>query len=158
MPGSSELAQSIIHAAILLIAAIAAYTDARRGERIFAESGCASCHVTKLTTGDASPIAALRRQTIRPFTDLLLHDMGPGLADDRPDGSASGTEWRTSPLWGLGLMAKVSKHTLLLHDGRARDIREAILWHGGEGQRARDAFVTMNKVDRDALLAFLGSL
>lgn len=130
----------------------------RRGERLFQEARCSSCHVTKLVTGDASPIAALRGQTIRPYTDLLLHDMGPELADGRPDFLATGSEWRTPPLWGLGLLATVSKHTLLLHDGRARDVREAILWHGAEGAASRDAFRAMSKDDRAALLAFLGSL
>jgi CxxC motif-containing protein (DUF1111 family) len=134
------------------------HEDVRAGERLFESAGCAACHATKLTTGEAAPIAALQRQTIRPFTDLLLHDMGAGLADGRPDASASGSEWRTAPLWGLGLMATVSKHTLLMHDGRARDVREAILWHGGEAQRSRDAFVRMNKEERAALLAFLRSL
>lgn len=130
----------------------------RRGERLFAEARCASCHVTKLRTGDASPIAALRSQTIRPYTDLLLHDMGPDLADGRPDFGASGSEWRTTPLWGLGLLRTVSGHTFLLHDGRARDVTEAILWHGGEAERSRDAFRAMGRDDRAALIAFLGSL
>ena len=93
-----------------------------------------------------------------PYTDLLLHDMGDGLADHRPEGMASGNEWRTPPLWGLGLTQTVSGHTFLLHDGRARDVLEAILWHGGEALQARDRVVALPKHDRDALLRFLNSL
>ncbi|MBS2011323.1 MAG: thiol oxidoreductase [Deltaproteobacteria bacterium] len=129
-----------------------------RGERLFAEAGCSACHVPKLVTGEATPILGLRRQTIRPYTDLLLHDMGPELADGRPDFQATGSEWRTPPLWGLGLLSIVSKHTRLLHDGRARDVSEAILWHGGEATASREAFRAMPRPDRVALLAFLGSL
>jgi CxxC motif-containing protein (DUF1111 family) len=97
-------------------------------------------------------------QTIFPFTDLLLHDMGEGLADHRPDYDASGTEWRTPPLWGLGLVATVNGHTEFLHDGRARSLLEAVLWHGGEAEASRDAVLTMTADERAALLAFLGSL
>jgi CxxC motif-containing protein (DUF1111 family) len=93
-----------------------------------------------------------------PYTDLLLHDMGEGLADGRPEGVASGREWRTAPLWGIGLTAEVSGHTQFLHDGRARSLTEAILWHGGEAQAARDAFAALPAAERAALLAFLGSL
>jgi CxxC motif-containing protein (DUF1111 family) len=130
----------------------------RAGERLFAEARCTSCHTPKLVTDTSSPIAALHAQTIRPYTDLLVHDMGPELADGRPDFAASGAEWRTAPLWGLGLLATVSRHTMLLHDGRARDATEAILWHGGEATASRDAFRAMPRSDRLALLAFLGSL
>ncbi len=132
--------------------------DVRRGEALFAAAGCASCHTTKLATGPTSPVTALRNQTIRPFTDLLLHDMGPELADGRPDYGASGAEWRTAPLWGLGLTGVVSKVAMLLHDGRARDVTEAILWHGGEGAPSRDRFKAMARGDRAALVAFLASL
>jgi CxxC motif-containing protein (DUF1111 family) len=129
----------------------------QRGEDLFGEIGCAACHIPKFVTGDhANSIAA--RQTIQPFTDLLLHDMGPALADGRPDFGASGAEWRTPPLWGLGLIEAVNGHTLLLHDGRARGIAEAILWHGGEAERAREAFRTLPAAARDDVLAFLGSL
>ena len=100
----------------------------------------------------------LRNQTFHPFTDLLLHDMGEGLADGRPDGSATGSEWRTPPLWGLGLVERVNGHDRLLHDGRARGFAEAILWHGGEAEAAKEAFRTAGKADRDALIAFLKSL
>ena len=96
---------------------------------------------------------------IRPYTDLLLHDMGPGLADGRPDGEATGTEWRTAPLWGIGLIETVSRHTRFLHDGRARNLTEAILWHGGEaGGCRRAASRPCSAAERAALLAFLESL
>jgi CxxC motif-containing protein (DUF1111 family) len=131
--------------------------EVRRGERLFREARCAGCHVPKLRTGAASP-SALAEQTIRPFTDLLLHDMGPELADGRPDFAASGNEWRTPPLWGIGLLPTVSGHELLMHDGRARGFAEAILWHGGEAAHSREAFRRMSKADREALLAFLRSL
>ncbi|MGL5008803.1 MAG: di-heme oxidoredictase family protein, partial [Paracoccaceae bacterium] len=97
-------------------------------------------------------------QLIWPYTDLLLHDMGEGLADNRPEGRATGREWRTPPLWGIGLTAQVSGQTEFLHDGRARSLLEAILWHGGEAQAARDAVVAMPAADREALVAFLESL
>ena len=97
-------------------------------------------------------------QLIWPYTDLLLHDMGPGLADNRPEGRASGSEWKTPPLWGIGLTQQVSGHTEFLHDGRARNLLEAVLWHGGEAQAQRDAVVALPKDDRDAILAFLESL
>ena len=97
-------------------------------------------------------------QTIQPFTDLLLHDMGPGLADYRPDFLASGSEWRTPPLWGIGLLKVVNGHTNLLHDGRARGLLEAIMWHGGEAEQSREAVQGMSTSDRNALIAFLESL
>jgi CxxC motif-containing protein (DUF1111 family) len=100
----------------------------------------------------------LRAQRIHPFTDLLLHDMGPELADGRPEYEASGSEWRTPPLWGIGLTATVNRHTRFLHDGRARSIEEAVLWHGGEAQGARDAFTRLSKANRTALLKFLDAL
>lgn len=129
----------------------------RRGEALFAEIGCASCHTPTLTTG-AIAAPALAGQRIHPYTDLLLHDMGDGLADDRPDFLADGREWRTPPLWGVGLIATVNRHTLLLHDGRARDVAEAILWHDGEAAAAREGFRTLPSDDRAALLRFLDSL
>ena len=100
----------------------------------------------------------LSHQTIRPFTDLLVHDLGPGLADGRPDYQASGSEWRTPPLWGLGLVQPINGHLFLLHDGRARGFAESILWHGGQGESAKEAFRLAPKSDREALVAFLDSL
>ncbi len=129
-----------------------------RGEAVFRDAGCAACHIPTLKTGADAMLPELANQTFHPFTDLLLHDMGPGLADGRPDFEASGSEWRTPPLWGLGLIEQVNGHTLLLHDGRARGFEEAILWHDGEGATAREAFRNAPKTDRDALVAFLKSL
>jgi CxxC motif-containing protein (DUF1111 family) len=129
----------------------------RDGQRTFDRIGCESCHTDALTTGD-SDLPSLAHQTIRPYTDLLVHDMGAGLADNRPDGEADGREWRTAPLWGIGLVATVNDHTRFLHDGRARNLLEAILWHGGEAEDARQAFARLSKQDRDDVLAFLGSL
>ena len=129
-----------------------------RGERLFAEAGCVKCHVDRYETGTLPGVPEVSGQVIYPFTDLLLHDMGPDLADGRPDFLADGNEWRTPPLWGLGLTGLAQGHTFLLHDGRARDVAEAILWHGGEAEGAREAFRTMPAADRRALLRFLGSL
>lgn len=132
-----------------------------RGERLFARIGCSGCHHPRWTTGQVSDLPELAGQTIRPYTDLLLHDMGPGLADDRPEARATGREWRTPPLWGLGLLDVVRRAdgpVRLLHDGRARSPEEAILWHGGEAQASRDAFVDLAASERAALLRFLESL
>lgn len=146
--------------------------DTRAGQEAFDALGCASCHVAELRTGP-SDIAALDRQVIRPYTDLLLHDMGTELADGRPqlgpgqspvdaaeddDIDRSGREWRTPPLWGIGLVRTVNGHTRFLHDGRARSLEEAILWHGGEAEAARDRFVELKAETRAQLLAFLESL
>ncbi|NQV79563.1 MAG: thiol oxidoreductase, partial [Alphaproteobacteria bacterium] len=129
----------------------------QRGETLFLQIGCAGCHTPRVATGDhANPIVT--RQTIQPFTDLLLHDMGDGLADSRPDFLASGTEWRTPPLWGLGLIETVNGHEFLLHDGRARGMAEAILWHGGEAENVRELFRSLPADSRDDLLTFLRSL
>jgi CxxC motif-containing protein (DUF1111 family) len=129
-----------------------------KGKALFYKIGCVSCHQPKFMTGEDPDNPHLSHQLIYPYTDMLLHDMGEGLADNRPDGEASGTEWRTAPLWGIGLTKTVSGHTLFLHDGRARNLTEAILWHGGEAQKARDAFAKLPKEDRDRLLAFVNSL
>ena len=131
--------------------------DVRDGEELFRAAGCSSCHLPTLRTGD-SDIDVLARQSIHPYTDLLLHDMGAGLADGRRDGLAGGREWRTAPLWGIGLQETVSGHTRFLHDGRARDLSEAILWHGGEAEAARERFTEMSSEERESLLAFLRSL
>jgi|TARA_B100001971_G_scaffold211263_1_gene238648 CxxC motif-containing protein (DUF1111 family) len=133
-------------------------TNVLAGKRLFYVAGCTGCHTPKFATRNDYAVPALGGQLIWPYSDLLLHDMGDGLADGRPEGEASGREWRTPPLWGIGLTEAVSGHTFFLHDGRARDLTEAILWHGGEGQVARDAFAAMPKRERDAVLAFLNSL
>jgi len=129
-----------------------------KGKELFYQSGCAGCHNPKFRTGEVPGQPHLSNQLIYPYTDMLLHDMGAGLADHRPEGEASGYEWRTPPLWGIGLTETVSGHTLFLHDGRARNITEAVLWHGGEAQAARDAFAALPKEDRDRLVAFVNSL
>lgn len=130
----------------------------KRGAALFTEAACAVCHVPELTTGQYAPIPEMSYQVIRPYSDLLLHDMGEDLADHRTDFAATGSEWRTPPLWGLGLLQTVNGHSNLLHDGRARNAAEAILWHGGEANFSRDAFLKMAKDDREALLRFLNSL
>ena len=130
----------------------------RRGRRAFEGARCASCHVPTLETGEVAGFPELSRQVIHPFTDLLLHDMGPELADGRPDFEATGSEWRTPPLWGIGLVQRVNRHSYFLHDGRARGFAEAILWHGGEAAASRESFLAMSKTERDALVAFLESL
>lgn len=128
------------------------------GQALFQEANCNSCHVETIQTGEHDSIPALSNQTIHPYTDLLLHDMGEGLADGQDDFLATGSEWRTAPLWGLGLFEEVNGYAFYLHDGRARTIEEAILWHGGEAEASRDAFINMNAVERNALVAFLKSL
>jgi CxxC motif-containing protein (DUF1111 family) len=130
----------------------------RRGQALFTEIGCAGCHRPRLTTGVLPGWPELSAQTIRPYTDLLLHDLGDELADAVGEGEASGREWRTAPLWGLGLLPEVSGDAGLLHDGRARSAEEAILWHGGEAERARTRWKGLPGVEREALVAFLGSL
>jgi CxxC motif-containing protein (DUF1111 family) len=130
----------------------------KHGAELFAKAGCAACHRATFTTGDTPNTPWLTKQTIHPFTDMLLHDMGQALADDRADFEASGNEWRTAPLWGMGLQLAVNGHTRFLHDGRARDASEAILWHGGEAEPAREAYRKMSKLEREALLEFLDSL
>jgi len=135
----------------------AAKAKDRAGAELFSSLGCAACHAPEHRTG-RSDVPALADRTIHPYTDLLLHDMGRGLADGRPDFRASGLEWRTAPLWGLGLLDEVNGYIRLLHDGRARSIEEAILWHGGEAKAARDGFTKLGKTERDDLVAFLRSL
>lgn len=129
-----------------------------RGKELFHAGQCASCHVPSYTTGPHPDIAQFAGQKIWPYTDLLVHDMGEGLADGRPDYAANGRQWRTPPLWGLGLVPTVNDHSTLLHDGRARSFAEAVLWHGGEAETSREFFRTLPRADRDALIRFLESL
>lgn len=129
-----------------------------RGKRLFYEAGCATCHRPKFVTRRDAEHKAQAFQLIWPYSDFLLHDMGEGLADGQQVGEAIGREWRTPPLWGIGLTEMVSGHNFLLHDGRARNLTEAILWHGGEAEKARNAFAAMPKDDRKALITFLESL
>ncbi len=128
------------------------------GEDLFHEAQCTGCHIPTIRTGVLAGVPEVSNQTIHPYTDLLLHDMGDGLADGRPDFVATGREWRTPPLWGIGLTRRAQGHTLFLHDGRARNLTEAILWHGGEAEAAREAFRLMPVDERKALLTFLESL
>jgi CxxC motif-containing protein (DUF1111 family) len=131
----------------------------KRGERLFEQTQCAVCHVPELRTAAQFPaLPRLANQTIRAYTDLLLHDMGEDLADGRPDYRAGPRDWRTPPLWGVGLTETVSGSVALLHDGRARNVTEAILWHGGEAAAAREAFRKMPKADREALLRYIESI
>jgi CxxC motif-containing protein (DUF1111 family) len=130
----------------------------RRGAQLFANIGCTACHTPTLETGDFPEVPQLAHQVIHPFTDMLLHDMGAELNDGRPDFLATGQEWRTPPLWGIGLTQAVNRHTRFLHDGRARSLEEAVLWHGGEASKSRDLFTSLPRADRAALLTFLDSL
>ncbi|WP_245281356.1 di-heme oxidoredictase family protein [Rhizobium sp. AAP43] len=129
-----------------------------RGKQLFYESGCIACHRPKFVTSRRAENKAQAFQLVWPYSDFLLHDMGEGLADGQAVGDATGREWRTPPLWGIGLTEVVSGHTFFLHDGRARNLTEAILWHGGEAEAARNAFAAANIEDRKALITFLESL
>jgi CxxC motif-containing protein (DUF1111 family) len=141
-----------------------------KGEKAFYNAKCHLCHVTTLHTRprgatllNGTELPWLGNQTIHPYSDYLLHDMGSeimgvGLNDNYVSGLARGNEWRTTPLWGIGLQKVVNGHTYFLHDGRARNLTEAIMWHGGEGEASKNIFKKMSKSDRDALLAFLNSL
>ena len=156
----SRLEKVTIYTQTLAVPAMRNIEDAevKQGARLFVQSKCSVCHTPRYETGDSHPLEPLREQIIYPYTDLLLHDMGEGLADNRPDGLASGTEWRTPPLWGIGLVETVNGHTMFLHDGRARNLEEAILWHDGEAQESRDNFKGLTLEERNALIKFLGSL
>jgi len=138
------------------------WTDAtvQHGKALFFQSACSNCHRPQMKTGDFPDVPLLSNQTIHPYTDLLLHDMGPDLADGRPDYQASGSEWRTAPLWGIGLVSLVNNNNgmFLMHDGRARTIEEAILWHGGEALNSKNAFMKLSKADRTALIKFVNDL
>ena len=156
----SNLNKVALYSSTLAVPARRNYTEQNvlEGKKIFETINCTSCHIAKVQTGNTHAITALRNQTIRPYTDLLLHDMGAGLADNAPDFEASGSEWRTQPLWGIGLINTVNKHTNLMHDGRARNVTEAILWHGGEAQKAKDSFKKLPVTERDKLVEFINSL
>lgn len=128
------------------------------GKRLFNKINCVGCHIPSFTTGTIDDAPELSQQKIYPYTDMLLHNMGLGLADNRPEGKASGREWRTPPLWGIGLVKMVNKHTYFLHDGRARNLEEAILWHGGEATNITKKYMHLSKSERDDIIAFLESL
>ena len=132
--------------------------NAQKGKLLFRSLDCAKCHTEKHFTGSGGAITPLKNQLIYPFTDLLLHDMGSALSDNRPDHLATGNEWRTPPLWGIGLFPVVNNHQYLMHDGRARNVQEAILWHGGEAEAAKNAFKGLSKTERNQLIEFVNSL
>ncbi|MEL6816675.1 MAG: di-heme oxidoredictase family protein, partial [Cyanobacteria bacterium J06598_3] len=162
--GSSEIEEATLVAAAayaqtLAVPARTLVNDpqVQRGEKLFNDANCQTCHVSNFTTGNHK-YPALENQAIHPYTDLLLHDMGPALADNRPDFAADGQEWRTASLWGVGLAQTVLPYSGYLHDGRARTFAEAILWHGGEAEGAKVAFEQMPAGDRNALVSFLQSL
>ena len=129
-----------------------------KGKHLFKEMKCSGCHIESFTTSSYPFNRALENIKIRPYSDFLLHDMGESLADNRPDFFASGREWRTQPLWGIGMIQEVNNHTFLLHDGRARNVEEAILWHGGEAENSKENYKNLTKKDRAAVLAFINSL
>lgn len=160
-----ELPDSILHAVAFYVQTLA--VPARRnttdpdvvaGAALFDRVNCSGCHRPTIRTGVDVTLPQLSGQRIHPYTDLLLHDMGEGLADGRPDYLASGTEWRTMPLWGIGLFEKTNGIPYYLHDGRARTIEEAILWHGGEAEKSKEAFMQLSKADRERVILFLKSL
>ncbi len=161
----TELADSTLQAVIFYIKTLSVparrntdAADVKGGEALFAAIGCGGCHKATLQTGVDVRYPMLSNQRIHPYTDLLLHDMGDGLADNRPDYAASGREWRTAPLWGIGLFEKTNGTPYYLHDGRARTMEEAILWHGGEGEGAKGRFMQLSRTEREAVLRFLKSL
>lgn len=157
--GEVELADQVFYNRTIAVPIARDVDDqrVRRGAHRFVEVGCASCHTTTQRSG-TDAVAGLSNQTFHPFTDLLLHDMGEGLADGRPEFDADGREWRTAPLWALGRRAETTGFSSFLHDGRARSFEEAILWHDGEARRSRRAFMRLRADQRADLLAFLGAL
>lgn len=163
--GQPEINQELLdmvtfYASLLAVPARREVNDPEvlKGERLFKQVNCSACHLPELKTGVKPDFPELEHQRIQPFTDLLLHDLGEGLADQRPDFLASGREWRTAPLWGIGLVETVNGHTRFLHDGRARNLMEAILWHGGEAEVSRQQVLNLSQAERSALLRFLNSL
>ena len=163
--GSPEIAhinlnRVVLYSSVLAVPVRRNHSDQNvlEGKKVFQDLKCISCHTPKMQTGNTHPIAALRNQTIRPYSDMLIHDMGVGLADNAPSFLASGSEWRTPPLWGIGLIHVVNGHTRLLHDGRARNVEEAILWHSGEAAAAKNGYKQLTATQRNNLLAFINSL
>lgn len=160
-----ELSDSLLYAVSFYMKTLAVparrnvqNADVQKGKQLFESAKCSACHTPGQRTGVNVAFKQVSNQLIFPYTDLLLHDMGPELSDNRPDFAAEGAEWRTPPLWGIGLTEIVNGHSNFLHDGRARTLTEAIMWHGGEGTASREAFRNMSAADRAALLKFLKSL
>lgn len=163
--GRKEISDSLLYAVAYYVRTLA--VPGRRkaddevvqqGKALFRQVGCANCHNPMFTTQTNVAAPEFSNQTIFPYTDMLLHDMGDGLADNRPEFDADGYEWRTAPLWGIGLTKAVNGHNNFLHDGRARNYTEAIMWHGGEAETSKNNFAQLNKAQREAVLKFLGSL
>ncbi len=154
------LAKVVFYSRTLSVPARRNYDDPEvlHGRELFRDSGCTNCHGGPYTTGSIEGMPEVEGQYIWPYTDLLLHDMGDELADGRPTYDADGNEWRTAPLWGIGMIPSVNSHNALLHDGRARGVAEAVLWHGGEAEQARDNFKALSASDRAALVRFVESL
>ncbi|MBK9639251.1 MAG: c-type cytochrome [Bacteroidetes bacterium] len=160
-----EVPDSIINAVIFYVRTLAVparrkVTDAmvKRGKALFTQANCSGCHLPTIRTRTHVAFPEASNQIIHPYTDLLLHDMGTRLSDNRPTYTASGSEWRTPPLWGIGLTQIVNGHNFYLHDGRARNLMEAILWHDGEAKNSIDFVKALSTSDRNALLAFVKSL
>jgi CxxC motif-containing protein (DUF1111 family) len=160
-----ELSDSLLHSVEFYVKTLAVPArrnadnpEVKQGKQIFTTVGCASCHTPDLRTSVNVAFSAVSNQLIHPFTDLLLHDLGDELADNRPDFKATGNEWRTAPLWGIGLTQKVNGHNNFLHDGRARNLMEAIMWHGGEAAASRNKVKALSAQEREMLLKFLESL
>lgn len=163
--GKPELTDKILDRVTLYSSSLAVPTrrewknkEVLTGKKLFFEIGCEKCHISSYTTGKAKEFEAFSNQKIFPYTDLLLHDMGKGLADGSIVGKAQGNEWKTPPLWGIGLIKTVNKHTTLLHDGRARNVEEAILWHGGEAENIKNKFKKLTKTQRNLIIKFVNSL
>ncbi len=160
-----EITDSLLHAVTFYIKTLKAPArrdvknpEVMRGKELFTAAKCISCHTPKQRTAVNVAFQPLNNQVFYPFTDLLLHDMGPGLADNRPDYLASGNEWKTTPLWGIGLSEVVNGHSYFLHDGRARSFLEAIMWHGGEAENSKNFFANLSSAERKAVLKYLKSL
>jgi CxxC motif-containing protein (DUF1111 family) len=161
----TELTDSLLHAVALYVRTLA--VPGRRdaddavvlhGKNIFYQAGCNNCHTPMQRTEVNVAFPEISNQVIFPYTDMLLHDMGDGLADYRPEFKADGKDWRTSPLWGIGLTKVVNGHTFFLHDGRARNLMEAVMWHGGEAESSKEYVRNISASEREALIKFLESL
>ena len=157
---AAELRSLLYYVTLVAVPNRRAFDDrqALRGQATFTEIGCAACHTPAMRTGTLGEYPEVSGQRIFPYTDLLLHDMGDALADGFTEGLATGNEWRTPPLWGIGLVPTVSGHSRFLHDGRAWSIEEAVLWHGGEAAHAQQRYRALSPADRAAVLAFLRSI
>jgi CxxC motif-containing protein (DUF1111 family) len=160
--GTPELATATLNDVVSYMRGLAVPAarnlQGERGRECFERAGCAACHTPGLRTGEVADMPELARVEFAPFTDLLLHDLGEQLSDQRPSHAAAGSEWRTAPLWGIGLIAKVNGHQLLLHDGRARGVAEAILHHAGEAEQSKRAFMRLTRRERGELVAYVESL